>query len=99
MIFWVPFNRLGDGQTTVDHAGDGAYISRMKIPRTGALLLALIPFIAICFSVPLWDRVYPLVLGLPFNLFWLICWIPLTSVCLWGAYRLQDRGSDKGASG
>jgi hypothetical protein len=70
----------------------------MKIPRTGALLLALVPFIAICFSVPLWDRVYPLVLGLPFNLFWLIGWIPLTSLCLWGAYRLQDRPGGKGAS-
>jgi hypothetical protein len=70
----------------------------MKIPRSGALLLALVPFIAICFSVPLWDRVYPLVLGLPFNLFWLICWIPLTSLCLWGAYRLQDRRGGKGAS-
>ncbi len=35
-------------------------------------ILASIPFLAICFSVPLWDRVYPLVFGLPFNLFWLI---------------------------
>jgi len=57
----------------------------------GALLLAGIPFVAICFSVSLWDRVYPLMLGLPFNLFWLIGWIPLTSLCLWGAYRLQTR--------
>jgi Protein of unknown function (DUF3311) len=58
-------------------------------PNPASLLLACIPFLAICFSVSLWDRVYPLVLGLPFNLFWLMSWIPLTSVCLWGAYRLQ----------
>jgi hypothetical protein len=54
-----------------------------------SLLLAFIPFVALCFSVPLWDRVYPLVLGLPFNMFWMIAWTPLTSLCLWGVYRLQ----------
>ena len=69
----------------------------MKAPPIKALLLALVPFVAICFSVSLWDRVYPLVFGLPFNLFWLICWIPLTSLCLWGAYRLSDGTIDKGA--
>lgn len=59
--------------------------------KTGVLsfLLASIPFLAVCFSVPLWDRVYPLVLGLPFNMFWLIAWIPLTSLCMWGVYRLR----------
>jgi hypothetical protein len=70
----------------------------MKIPPTRALLFAFVPFVAVCFSVPLWDRVHPLVLGLPFNLFWLICWIPLTSVCLWAAYRLQSRSRDKGVT-
>jgi len=71
----------------------------MKVPPIGAVLLALIPFVGACFSVPLWDRVFPLVLGLPFNLFWLIAWIPLTSLCLWGAYRLQGRSRDKDATG
>jgi hypothetical protein len=71
----------------------------MKTPPIKALLLALVPFVAICFSVSLWDRVYPLVFGLPFNLFWLICWIPLTSLCLWGAYRLHNGRIDKGAKG
>ena len=61
----------------------------MTKPTVGAVLLACLPFFAVCFSVSLWDRVYPMVLGLPFNLFWLMCWIPLTSACLWGAYRLQ----------
>ena len=58
-------------------------------PHAGALLLALIPFLGICFCVPLWDRVHPLLLGLPFNLFWLVGWIVLTTACLWAAYRLQ----------
>jgi hypothetical protein len=42
-----------------------------------------------CFSVPLWDRVDPMVLGLPFNLFWLISWIVLSTLCMWAAYRVQ----------
>jgi len=50
----------------------------------------MIPFGAMCFTVPLWDRVQPLVLGLPFNLFWLILWILVTPCCLWGAYRLDN---------
>jgi Protein of unknown function (DUF3311) len=69
-----------------------------KEMSAGARLLAFIPCFAICFSVPLWDRVYPLVFGLPFNIFWLIGWTPLTSDCLWGAYRLHSRRDGKGAS-
>ena len=61
----------------------------MKPPPLGSLLLALIPFVACCFTVPLWDRVFPIVLGLPFNFFWLILWLALTPVCMWGAYRLE----------
>ena len=60
-------------------------------PTTAALLFALIPFTAVCFSVPLWDRVDPMLLGLPFNLFWLICWILLSPVCMWAAYRAETR--------
>lgn len=61
----------------------------MKRPSIGAVALGLVPFVAMCFTVPIWDRVEPLVLGLPFNLFWLILWIVLTPCCLWGAYRLE----------
>jgi hypothetical protein len=58
-------------------------------PRLPSLLLALIPFIAMCFTVPLWDRIYPRVLGLPFNFFWLTLWIVLTPLCMWAAYRIE----------
>jgi hypothetical protein len=58
-------------------------------PGLGAVLLAFTPFLGMCFSVPLWDRVHPLLLGLPFNLFWLICWIVISTLCLWGVYRLE----------
>jgi hypothetical protein len=33
--------------------------------------------------------VHPMVLGLPFNLFWLISWIWLTPLFMWGAYRIE----------
>jgi len=70
----------------------------MKNSSLASFLLALVPGVAVCFSVPLWDRVYPLVFGFPFNFFWLVCWIPLTSLCLWGIYRLQHRKSGKGSA-
>lgn len=64
---------------------------RARPPALAAVALALLPLTAMCFTVPLWDRVTPLPLGLPFNLFWLICWILLTPVLMWGAYRIEAR--------
>jgi hypothetical protein len=61
----------------------------MGRPSLGSILLGLIPFVATCFSVALWDRMYPFVLGFPFNFFWLTLWLLLTPVCMWGAYRLE----------
>jgi Protein of unknown function (DUF3311) len=63
----------------------------MKRPSVGAVLLGLIPFAGTCFTVALWDRVCPMVFGLPFNFFWLILWLLLTPLCLWGAYWLEER--------
>jgi hypothetical protein len=61
----------------------------MRKPSGRALLLALIPFLAMCFSVSLWDRIYPMFFGMPFNLFWLLCWIMLSTVCMRVAYRIE----------
>jgi hypothetical protein len=60
-----------------------------KKPSPAALFLGLIPFAAMCFSVALWDRLDPMILGVPFNLAWLICWIVLSTFCMWGAYRVE----------
>ncbi len=65
----------------------------MRKPSMGAVLFALIPFTAICFSVTLWDRIDPIVLGLPFNFFWLTAWLLLTPLCMWGAYRIESARS------
>ena len=61
----------------------------MKKPSVWSLLIGLIPFLGACFSVPLWDRVHPMVLGLPFNFFWLISWILLTPLFMWAAYCIE----------
>ena len=58
----------------------------MRTPSLGAILLGLVPFAAMCFSVAVWDRIDPLVGGLPFNIFWLISWIVLTPLC---TYHLE----------
>jgi hypothetical protein len=47
----------------------------MQKPSAAAVAIGIIPFLGMCFSVSVWDRVMPMVFGLPFNLFWLILWI------------------------
>jgi hypothetical protein len=71
----------------------------VKKPSAGALLLGLIPFVAMCFSVSLWDRIDPMLLGMPFNLFWLICWIVLSAACLWAAYKVESARDNRGGEG
>ena len=72
---------------------DGPFTARK--PHVTSLLLGAIPFAASCFTVPLWDRIDPMVMGIPFNVFWLCLWLMLTPLCLWGAYRLESaRGRD-----
>ena len=61
----------------------------MKPPPVASILFGLVPFIAICFTVPLWDRVHPMIIGLPFNLFWLIAWTAATPLFMWLAYRAE----------
>lgn len=67
-------------------------------PSRSALLWGLVPFAALCFSVPLWDRIYPMVFGLPFNLVWLLAWVALTPLCMWAAYRIEMRRRKPGKS-
>ena len=86
-----------DGPPGIADLADGSP-GVVRRPSIAALLLGLIPFVAMCFSVSLWDRVHPMVLGLPFNLFWLLAWIVLTPVCLRVAYLVEtSRGSDASA--
>jgi hypothetical protein len=70
----------------------------MKRPAIGAILLGLIPFVTVCFSVSFWDRIYPIIFGLPFNFFWLILWLLLTPICLFASYRLGQPWEDETSS-
>ena len=63
----------------------------MRRPSRSSLALGLIPFIGMCFSVSLWDRVEPMIFGLPFNFFWLLAWIVISSLCLAMANSIEAR--------
>lgn len=65
----------------------------MKRPSLASLLFGLIPFIGGCFTVSWWDRIEPRVFSIPFNFFWLLSWIFLTPLFMWGAYRVETRRS------
>ena len=61
----------------------------MHKPSLRAMMVGLIPVAAMCFSVSLWNRIYPFILGLPFNIFWILAWIILTPVFMSVAYRIE----------
>ena len=61
----------------------------MHRPATGAIIVGLLPFLAMCFSVSWWDSIEPVVLGLPFNIFWLCLWVLLTPLCMFWAYTIE----------
>lgn len=62
----------------------------------GAILLGAVPFLALVLALPLVNRLRPMVLGLPFLLFWILLWVVLTPVCLWWASRLEERRDRRG---
>jgi hypothetical protein len=68
----------------------------IKKPSAAALLLGMIPFVGMCLSVGLWDRVNPMIFGLPFNLAWLIAWIVLSTSCMAIAYHVESKSKDAG---
>jgi hypothetical protein len=72
-----------------DEVSDARRAAIVRKPSAVAVLIALIPFAAMCFSVPFWDRINPMIFGLPFNLFWLAAWIGLSSLCMLAAYRID----------
>lgn len=56
-----------------------------------ALILGAIPFITLVFALPLVNRVEPIILGLPFLLFWILSWVLLTPFILFIAYLLEEK--------
>lgn len=61
--------------------------------RKWALALGAIPFITLVFALPLVNRVEPVILGLPFLLFWILGWVLLTPFILLAAYLVERKGN------
>ena len=55
------------------------------------IILSLVPFIGILGFLPLVNRVEPFVLGMPFNMFWMVMWTILSSIILTIMYKLDPR--------
>ncbi|MDD5563039.1 MAG: DUF3311 domain-containing protein [Thermoanaerobaculaceae bacterium] len=68
------------------------------VPR-GALVSALIPALALVAGLPFVNRIEPVVLGLPFLLFWILGWVLLTPVFLAVAYVLARAAAARAAGG
>ncbi len=65
-----------------------------------ALIPALVPAVALVAGLPFVNRLEPVVLGLPFLLFWILGWVMVTPLFLAVAYVLsepKDDGSTGGA--
>ncbi len=57
-------------------------------------LLTAVPILALIAALPFVNRIYPLVLGLPFLLFWMLAWVMVTPVLLGLAYVITRAGGD-----
>jgi len=67
----------------------------MKKGTKYALILGAIPFVTLVFALPLVNRIKPVILGLPFLLFWILGWVLLTPLILFLAYTLERRINKK----
>ncbi|MCX6575730.1 MAG: DUF3311 domain-containing protein [Candidatus Aminicenantes bacterium] len=56
-----------------------------------ALIFGAIPFLTLVFALPFVNRIEPIVLGLPFVLFWILLWVVLTPAVLWAAYKIEKK--------
>jgi hypothetical protein len=62
-----------------------------------ALLLGAVPFVTLVLGLPFVNRVRPLILGLPFLLFWILFWVLMTPLALYLALRAEKKyGHSKG---
>jgi hypothetical protein len=60
-----------------------------------SLLTAFVPALALVAGLPFVNRLEPIVLGLPFLLFWILAWVLATPLFLAAAYVLTDRAPDR----
>ena len=63
----------------------------MKKGTKLALIFGAIPFLTLVFALPFVNRIKPVILGLPFVLFWILLWVVLTPAVLWAAYKIEKK--------
>ena len=63
----------------------------MKKGTRIALCIGAIPFLTLVLALPFVNRIEPVVLGLPFLLFWILVWVVLTPLLLLIAYLLERK--------
>jgi xanthosine utilization system XapX-like protein len=56
--------------------------------------LAVLPFLGILVGTPVFNRVQPLILGMPLVLAWIVLWIILTSVIMTVIYLTDPANRD-----
>lgn len=61
-----------------------------------ALVVAAFPVLALTCGLPFVNRLEPVVLGLPFLLFWILAWVLATPLFLCAAYVLVGDRSEHG---
>lgn len=55
------------------------------------IVLALIPAVMLTFAVPFVNRVEPRVFGFPFLPVWIVLWVAVTPLFLYGVERLRSK--------
>ncbi|WP_298017408.1 DUF3311 domain-containing protein [uncultured Castellaniella sp.] len=55
------------------------------------LIATVIPAIAILVGIPVISGYEYTVLGIPLVFFWLFCWLPLTTLCMWLSWHYFER--------
>jgi hypothetical protein len=64
-----------------------------------ALVPAAVPILALIAALPFVNRVEPVLLGLPFLLFWILGWVLATPALLGLAYLIARRADEGDAGG
>lgn len=59
------------------------------------VILTIFPFVWTIGALPFVNTVKPIVLGLPFLAFWLVCTIPISFVCLSILYKMDSGKNEK----
>jgi hypothetical protein len=67
---------------------------RMSKGTKIALLFGAVPFITLVLCLPIANRVRPIILGLPFLLFWILFWVLMTPLALYLASRAEKKYRD-----